>query len=69
MTVPFSLPAASDKSVETVVRTDSTLQLSAGLLARVDIVSVGMDGVICYRGDGAGCKGSERSLWSWSERG
>ena len=52
MTVPFSLPAASDKSVETVVRTDSTLQLSAGLLARVDIVSVGMDGVICYRGDG-----------------
>ena len=51
-TVPFSLPAASDKSVETVVRTDSTLQLSAGLLARVDIVSVGMDGVICYRGDG-----------------
>ncbi|MBO7689193.1 MAG: hypothetical protein J6V72_22630 [Kiritimatiellae bacterium] len=52
VTVPFSLPAASDKSVETVVRTDSTLQLSAGLLARVDIVSVGMDGVICYRGDG-----------------
>ena len=51
-TVPFSLPAASVKTVETVVRTDSTLQLSAGLNGRVDIVSVGMDGVICYRGDG-----------------
>ena len=51
-TVPFSLPAASDKTVETVVRTDSTLQLSAGLNGRVDIVSVGMDGAICYRGDG-----------------
>lgn len=53
VTIPFAeISAASEKTAEIVVRTDTSFKLADNLNARSDLINLCGDGLVSFRGDG-----------------